>query len=105
MSFNTFAENIRLDDGHILRAGLLNADGNVNQAEVDLNQFLGNNNGAFEWSGENFSGSAQNISFSIEGDNVPVLRAELADADGNFHGADINLAERIGNDNGNFVFN
>ena len=42
----------------------------------------------------------------MEGENgdVPVLRAKLYDADGNLVDADINLDERVGNDNGNLVF-
>lgn len=52
-----------------------------------------------------FSGSAEDIELSIEGDdNVPILRAKLNPVDGDPVDADINLAERIGNDGGNLVF-
>ena len=61
--------------------------------------------GCFEWGGVNFSESAQNITFSIEGGGeVPVLRAELQDTEGEWHSRDINLAERVVNRNGEFVF-
>jgi hypothetical protein len=61
--------------------------------------------GNFEWGGVNFSESADNISFSIEGgDSVPVLRAGLRDVEGNVQWRDLNLAERIGNIDGNFEF-
>ena len=54
----------------------------------------------------NFSETAGNVHFRIEGDGeVPVLRAELQNVDGRPVPADINLSERIENDNGNFVFN
>lgn len=46
----------------------------------------------------------QNVSFSFEGDGIPVLRAELFNIGGDAIGADINISERIGNDNGQFVF-
>lgn len=46
MSFHASAENIRVDDGHILRASV-----NGQDAELDLNSCLGNNNGRFEWGG------------------------------------------------------
>ncbi|KAE9975381.1 hypothetical protein EG328_003220 [Venturia inaequalis] len=106
MSFALSAENVRVDDGHILRASLRNGNGDLVDAEIDLNQFVGNENGNFSWSGQNFYGSCQNCSFSVEGGAaVPVLRAELRDQDGNFQPRDINLAERIGNNNGQFVFN
>jgi hypothetical protein len=51
-----------------------------------------------------FSGSAENINFNIEGDNVPILRASLGDGEGGWQDRDVNLAERIGNEGGNFVF-
>jgi len=61
--------------------------------------------GQFQWDGENFSHSAQNVSFSIEGGGeVPVLRAELQNMDGEWVAHDVNLAERIENQNGEFVF-
>lgn len=53
----------------------------------------------------NFSHSAEEITFSIEGDDaVPVLRANLATSEGNTSSADINLGERIQNIDGAFVF-
>ncbi|KAL6160460.1 hypothetical protein ACJQWK_09553 [Exserohilum turcicum] len=104
-SFSYSAEDIRLDDGHILRARLQTADGNWNDSEIDLNQCIGNDNGNFAWDGVNFSDSAQDITFSIEGEsNVAVLRATLMDADGNPQYRDINLDERISNQDGNFYF-
>ncbi|KAK4234513.1 Cyanovirin-N [Achaetomium macrosporum] len=105
MSFHASAENIRVDDGHMLRARLRTASGELVDAEIDLNQFIGNDNGSFQWGGVNFSESAEGISFSVEGgDSVPVLRAGLRDVEGNVQWRDINLAERIGNADGNFEF-
>lgn len=41
----------------------------------------------------------------MEGDaQVPVLRAELGNVDGQSNPADVNLAERIGNQDGQLVF-
>jgi hypothetical protein len=61
--------------------------------------------GHFTWDGENFSHSAENIEFALEGGgDVPVLRASLFDAEGNSERRDINLGERIGNNDGNFVY-
>ncbi|KAK3988780.1 CVNH domain-containing protein [Cladorrhinum sp. PSN332] len=102
MSFHLSAEDIRLDDGHILRARLHNGEEHVD-AEINLNDFIGNDNGNFQWGGNNFSDSAEGISFSLEGDdNVPILRAGLKDVEGNVQWRDINLAERLGNAGGNF---
>ncbi len=52
MSFHCSAQNIRLDDGHILRAELANGDGEWIEAEIDLDGIIGNTNGSFEWGGE-----------------------------------------------------
>lgn len=120
MTFLQSAENVRVDDGHILRASLRNGEGNLQDAEFDLDQIIGNHNGTpilfhdllhitdinlagvFSWEGQNFSGSAQNISFNIEGENIPVLRAELNDGEGNWVARDINLGEKLENNNGQF---
>ncbi|BCR84437.1 CVNH domain-containing protein [Aspergillus chevalieri] len=106
MSFHLTAEEIVIEDNHILKAQLRNEDGDLVEATLDLNEHLGNNDGAFEWDGENFSESAQNVEFSIEGDGeVPVLRASLHRVEEDeWVDADINLSERVVNDNGQFVY-
>lgn len=47
MSFHYTAEegSIRVEDNHILRARLQRADGEWQDAEIDLNQYIGNENG------------------------------------------------------------
>lgn len=45
MSFALTAQQIRVDDGHLLRADLQNAEGEWNPAEFDLNTVIGNNEG------------------------------------------------------------
>ena len=45
MSFHYSAEDIRIDDGHILRAHLRTADGEWCDAEIDLSQHIGNVDG------------------------------------------------------------
>ncbi|WYZ35917.1 hypothetical protein EsH8_X_000564 [Colletotrichum jinshuiense] len=105
MSFQASAQNARVDDGHILRAELQNGDGEWVGAEYDLNEAIGNNNGSFEWGGSGFANSAEDIRFEFEGDGQPILRARLFNIEGEAIDADVNLAERIGNDNGHFSFN
>lgn len=46
MSFALSADNVRIDDGHILRATLRNGNGDNVDAEIDLDQFIGNDNGS-----------------------------------------------------------
>ncbi|KAJ5941616.1 hypothetical protein N7516_001784 [Penicillium verrucosum] len=106
MSFHESASDIELEDGHILKAVLRNEDGDEEESTLDLNDHIGNDNGQFHWDGGDFHSTAEDIRFDREGDDgVPILRAILHDVDGEEHDADINLAERIGNDNGHLVFN
>lgn len=59
--------------------------------------------GRFFWGGADFASSCENLSFRFEGDdNVPILRAQLRNAEGELVDADLNLGERIGNNNGQF---
>ncbi|KAI5291564.1 hypothetical protein KEM54_003599 [Ascosphaera aggregata] len=105
MSFHKSAKDITLEDGHILKCTLTNSDGEECEAELDLNYYIGNINGCLQWGEVNFADSAQEITFSIEGDDeVPVLRCQCGDGEGNANNCDINLAERIGNDNGTLIF-
>lgn len=125
MSFHASATSIELEDGHILKATLRNEDGDEVESELDLNDIIGNNNGmpycpvdsphsvnvcsgSFEWGGENFQDSADDIEFTREerdeDEPIPVLRASLGNLDGENVPADINLAERITNENGQLKF-
>ncbi|RDW83507.1 hypothetical protein BP5796_04998 [Coleophoma crateriformis] len=105
MSFHLSAEDIRIDDGHVLRARLRNEGGELVDTEIDLDRYIGNSDGRFEWEGQAFSQSAENVEFSIEGGGeVPVLRANLRNQEGEFIPCDVNLSERIENHNGQFVF-
>lgn len=47
MSFHLSAEDIRIEDNHILKARLRNENGDWVDAEIDLNQHLGNQDGEF----------------------------------------------------------
>lgn len=61
--------------------------------------------GMIHWDGANFSHSAENVTFSIEGGgSVPVLRAFLRSIDGEEFSRDVNLSERIENHDGRFVY-
>lgn len=46
MSFHASATKIELDDGHILKVTLLDADGEEQDVEVDLDLHIGNDNGS-----------------------------------------------------------
>ncbi|KAF8463902.1 Cyanovirin-N [Kalaharituber pfeilii] len=106
MSFHESSNNISIevsDSSTYLIATANDANGDAVPNKIRLDDFIGNDNGRFDWGGENFTETAQNITFSVEA-GVPVLRAQLADVDGNLHSADVNLAERIENKDGQLVF-
>ena len=43
MSFVLSAEDVRVDEGHILRARLRNVEGEYIDSEIDLDEVIGNN--------------------------------------------------------------
>ncbi|BCR84439.1 CVNH domain-containing protein [Aspergillus chevalieri] len=105
MSFHLTGQQIRVEDNHILVASLQNEDGEWIDSSIDLDQFVGNDNGNFQWDGQGFSQTASNVHFAIEGDaDVPVLRGDLKDLEGNWNSRDLNLSERVENVNGQFQF-
>ncbi|KAF2014478.1 CVNH domain-containing protein [Aaosphaeria arxii CBS 175.79] len=102
--FHASAQDIELD-GSVLKAHLFDVDGESHEVEIELNDILGNENGSFLWGGGGFNDTAEDVHLSFEGDdNWPILRARLQNEDGDFVDADVNLAERIGNNNGEFTF-
>ncbi|PWY85160.1 Cyanovirin-N [Aspergillus eucalypticola CBS 122712] len=105
MSFYRTAEDIRVEEDHWLVAIVANEEGEMVESRFDLNSCIGNEEGRFLWGGNDFAGSAEEISFAIEGeDNVPVLRAKLSNSEGEQFDADVNLAEHITNRNGNLEY-
>lgn len=74
------------------------------EAVLDLNNVLGNDNGRFSWGSGGYLESAQEFRFSIEGAGVPVFRAQLRNAEGNYVESDVNLDERIKFQDNQLVF-
>ncbi|KAF2676343.1 Cyanovirin-N [Lentithecium fluviatile CBS 122367] len=118
--FHISTEDISFD-GSVLKALLFDEEGEAHDAEIDLNNILGNDKGSFSWGGSgsppflrncvtNFPtpgiiDSAQGVSFTLESaDNYPVLLTRLLDGEGDAHDADINLSERLSDINGEFHF-
>jgi hypothetical protein len=52
VNFHLSAQNISLEDGHILHAELSNEDGDYVESTLDLDYYIGNHDGAFAWGGE-----------------------------------------------------
>ncbi|KAK3950961.1 Cyanovirin-N [Pseudoneurospora amorphoporcata] len=107
MSFHLSAEEARIEsrDGRTyLHARLRREDGEWNDAEFDLDTVLGNDDGHFQWGGQNFTASARNITFDPKegAAEQPILRAELQDCNQEWHARDVNLTEIVENINGHF---
>ncbi|KAL2142880.1 hypothetical protein VTI28DRAFT_648 [Corynascus sepedonium] len=102
MSFYKSARGIMIVDNHILKAFLAQDTGEYVEAEYDLDEIIGNRNGQFTWGGVDFSSSASDVTLSLGAD--PILRATLINFEGNRVTAEIDLSERIGNEDGEFVF-
>ncbi|KAH7025685.1 Cyanovirin-N [Microdochium trichocladiopsis] len=98
MSFWDSSQEVTLED-NILRASCQDVEGNWQTTEINLNDFLGNSNGIFEWGGGGWHGTATN--YRLEG---PVLVAQLDDGNGEWPEAKIDLNERITNNNGQLEF-
>ncbi|KAL6797432.1 Cyanovirin-N [Trichoderma sp. SZMC 28013] len=101
MSFSASAQNFWLEGGHILVANVADRDGNWVESRIDLNDFIGNEDGWFMWDGVNFAESANDI--RLEGS---LLTAELPMRDGGYRERQgIELNDRISNNDGQLVFN
>lgn len=51
MSFEASAQNIYLENGNILRASVRDEEGNWRESEINLDDFIGNEDGWFMWDG------------------------------------------------------
>ncbi|KAF8597844.1 Cyanovirin-N [Ceratobasidium sp. AG-I] len=78
----------------------------MQSASIDLDEYIGNYDGWFEWQGVGFSQSASDVTLTMgEDGNTPTLEAMLAKADGEFRERQgIQLGDRIGNIDGKFEF-
>jgi len=99
MSFSLSANNTQIKGGH-LHAHARRADGSWNEdAKINLDHHIGNNNGHLEWGGQNFSQSVQNVQLK----DGHILEADARRVDGSWNRTSINLNEKIGNNNGELV--
>lgn len=55
MTFLSSAQDVRIEDDHILKGQLQNVEGEWEDAEIDLDQFIANDNGRLTWDGESKS--------------------------------------------------
>ncbi|PYI13649.1 Cyanovirin-N [Aspergillus japonicus CBS 114.51] len=109
-SFERSAKNITIDGNGVLHAELEGAYNEYHKASIDLNYYLGNDDGEFQWGGTDFIKTATDLAIVHDKEGVIVLRAELcvppADlcGDGGYATNQVRLGEHIGNNNGQFEF-
>jgi hypothetical protein len=97
--FSKSCKSIRIKGGHLL-AECRRIDGSWNEdAKIKIDNHIGNNNGNLEWDGSSFSQSCQNIIIK----DGHILKAECRRIDGSWNRTEINLDERIGNNNGELL--
>lgn len=117
-------DSIRIEEGRFLHCRIAREDGEYVDAHMDLNCCIGNDNGRFQWGGQSkshpaiklvssmsqltlsldFSETAEDIRFDLEGGGEPILRARLQNMDGDYQDCDLNLTERIMNRDGQLCF-
>lgn len=94
MAFAESSSNIELR-GAVLHADCLDQYGRVWHSTLNLDSFIGNDNGHFSLGWSNFSRSACDIELT-----GTFLEAKLLDGNGVYHDAAINLNKCIYNNNG-----
>jgi hypothetical protein len=75
------------------------SNGSWVESGLDLNEYLGNDNGQFQWGGKDFSKSARNLKMEGKG----VLTGELQRVDGSWNKTTIDLDKHISNNDGKLV--
>ncbi|KAL9108396.1 MAG: hypothetical protein Q9227_006857 [Pyrenula ochraceoflavens] len=99
-NFHASSYKICLDEDYNLVAKCAALDGRYYWSIFPLNEFIGNNDGRFEWTSEgdgDFLASAKHVKLIDDGKG---LKAELYGLDGRWHTSKICLNERITNENG-----
>ncbi|KAF9570364.1 hypothetical protein EC968_001865 [Mortierella alpina] len=97
-NFTETSKNIRITGGHLLQATCQTKDGGYKDSTLDLNDFIGNEDGNFQWDGVNFSQTAEDVQIQVATDST--LSAELKARDQHLVPSKLNLDERITNNNG-----
>lgn len=101
MAFSQSAQDFRLE-GSCLIANVFCEDGSLVESVLDLNEYLGNNEGFFDFEGTGVFDSCDQTSWRLDGTTLISL---LYLSDGSFGEEQfLNLDEFVSNQNGNLVF-
>ena len=102
MSFHRSSSSYELI-GPVLCADCRNIQGKNCPSTFDLDQYLGNRNGFFEWGGKNFSKTAKDVHFVNDGLSF-TLHASLRNRGGSYREATVDLSRSLANHNGKLVY-
>lgn len=101
MAFSQSAQDFRLE-GSLLIATVATASGDWVESVLDINEYIGNNDGFFEFGGRGIFDTVDMESWRLEG---PVLITAMYRMDGSLAEEQfINLDDYIGNEDGVLVF-
>lgn len=101
MAFSQSAQDFRLD-GSLLVATIATEAGDWVESVLDINEYIGNNDGFFEFGGRGFFDLLDTETLRLEG---PFLYTSLYRLDGSLAEEQvINLDDYIANQDGNLVF-
>ncbi|KAJ7141962.1 Cyanovirin-N, partial [Mycena crocata] len=92
-------------EGTVLCGFLLGSDHKLHFAQIDLNNYYGNQNGQFVTGDRYFGNTAQNIDLATQNERGKVmLRAQLRNYNYGYNQAEVNLAICVVNQGGQFAF-
>lgn len=99
MSFSLSSQNAQIKGG-FLHVHARRIDGSWHEdAKINLDHHIGNNNGVLEWGAQNFSQSVRDVHLH----DGHKLECEARRIDGTWNKTSINLNDKIGNNNGELV--
>nr|2JZJ_A Chain A, Cyanovirin-N homolog [Ceratopteris richardii] len=82
--------------GYILRGDCINEDGHPHATSINLNYYIGNDNGRLEYPGESFGSSCVKTALN----DGHTLTASCKGADGQYHDSSMDLNYVVGNSYG-----
>ncbi len=99
MSFSLTSKNIEISAEGVLSAECKNVTGQYLYSTLDLNPYIGNIDGNFQWGSDKFALTSSNLSVSGS-----ILSGKLKKNNGNTNDSTINLDDHIKNDEGHLKY-
>ncbi|KAF9163134.1 hypothetical protein DFQ26_002888 [Actinomortierella ambigua] len=110
MTLQNSVANICLKQGHFLTANCKRINDSDDpstwpESSIDINEYIGNVNGAFVWGGEHFVLTADDLHVGLQGDSIILTANLLILSEKKWNNkVQLNLSERIVIKDGEFTF-